>query len=62
MVLRAPTLSFSSAWQLAMASSASGARGLCGDAVTRLRKEAIASLYWRSAYCALPSQNSAESR
>ena len=43
-VLRAALVSFSSAWQLAMASSASGARGLSGALATRLRKVAIASL------------------
>src|SRR5204862_3466968 len=61
-VLRAALVSLSSAWQLAMASIASGARGLSGAVATRLRKVEIASLYSRRAYCALPSQNSADWR
>ena len=61
MVRRAALLSFNSAWQLAIASSASGAFGSSGEAPTKMRNDAIASLYWRAPYCALPSQNSTES-
>jgi hypothetical protein len=44
MVRRAPFGSFSSTWQLAIDSSASGARGAVGRAVTSERNDAIAFL------------------
>ena len=53
-------LSFSSIWQLAMASSA-WRLGCAGLPAAAARNEAIASLYSRWPYCALPSQKVAES-